>query len=378
MSNTYLSVATIASEALPLLAEQMAMLPLVHRGFDGEFGSSKQKGDTIQIEKPQNFSTVDGSGDISSSFQDITEAKVDLTLNVQRSVPINITAKDLTLSVKDFTRKFTEGAVIALGEYVNQDILSLYEDIPYFYGVSGTTPDALADISQPRKIMQQNKAPASKRSFVMDADAEAKFLELDSLVEVDKSGMNTALRDAAIGRVYGINMVSDNQIKTHTAGLYSALADVDGTGTAGDTTVALASTAGASTATLLKGDIFTMDGYQYVVTATTAAAASGDIASVAIYPALQTTVAADAVVFADVTAKAHVANLMFQKNAFALGMAPLAAPIGGANSSVMTFNGLSIRVVMDYDVNNDNNIMRFDVLYGVKTLFPELAVRVLG
>ena len=37
-----------------------------------------------------------------------------------------------------------------------------------------------------------------------------------------------------------------------------------------------------------------------------------------------------AVTFADETAGGHVANLMFQKNAFALGMAPLAKPVGGA------------------------------------------------
>ena len=381
MSNTFLSVSTIAQEALPLLAEQMAMLPLVHRGFDREFGSPRQKGDTIQIDKPQNFSTVDGSGDISGLFEDITEESVDLTLNFQRSVPIKIKAKDLTLSVKDFTTKFTQGAIVALGEYANQAILGLYIDIPYFYGASGTTPDALSDISQPRKIMQDNKAPADMRNFVMDNAAEAKFLELDSLVEVDKAGTNAALRKAAIGRVYNMGLFSDGQVKTHTAGLYSALADVTiTTGAAAATSIVLTSAGGASTATLLKGDIFNLDSKQYVVTADTAAAIAG-VVTVAIYPALPVAFGAMtsvAVTFADVSAGAHVANLMFQKNAFALGMAALAAPIGGAKGSVMSALGMSIRVVMDYDVNNDNNILRYDILFGVKTLFPELAVRVLG
>ncbi len=377
MANSYLDVATIAAEALPLLKDQMAMLPLVHRGFDREFGSPKQKGDTIQIEKPQNFTTVDGSADISSSYQDITETAVDLTLNVQRSVPIEITAKDLTLSVPDFTRKFTSGAVIALGEYVNQDLLGLYTDIPYYYGVSGTTPDALEDIAKTRLVLQENKCPSNLRSLVMDNAAESEFLTLDPLVKVNEAGTNAALRQAAIGQVYGIGMFSDGQVKTHTAGGYTALADVTGAGTIDTTSLVLTSVAGTSTATLLEGDLILHDGYQYVVTADTAAASSGVVTAV-VYPALKSTTTTEAATFPDVTARGHVANLMFQKNAFALGMAPLAAPIGGANGSVMSAEGMSISVTLDFDITTYKNIMRYDILYGVKTLYPELAARMLG
>ncbi len=377
MANTYLDVSTIAAEALPLLADQMAMLPLVHRGFDNEFGSPKQKGDTIQIEKPQNFTTVDGSADISGSYQDITETAVNLQLNVQRSVPIEITAKDLTLSVPDFTRKFTAGAVVALGEYVNQDILGLYTDIPYYYGASGTTPDALEDIANTRKVLQDNKCPSNLRSLVMDNAAEAEFLTLDALVKVNEAGTNAALRQAAIGQVYGIGMYSDGQVKTHTAGGYTALADVKGAGTVDTNSLVLTSTAGSSTATLLIGDLILMGGYQYVVTANSAAASSG-VVTAAVYPALKETTTTTDVTFPDVTARGHVANLMFQKNAFALGMAPLAAPVGGANGSVMTANGMSISVTLDFDITTYKNIMRYDILYGVKTLYPELACRLLG
>jgi hypothetical protein len=84
------------------------------------------------------------------------------------------------------------------------------------------------------------------------------------------------------------------------------------------------------------------------------------------------------VTFPDETASAHVSNLGFHRDAFALAMAPLEAPMGGADSAVINYKGLSIRVVMDYAFGTDKNQIRFDVLYGVKTLFPELAVRLLG
>lgn len=380
MANSYLSVSSIAQEALPLLLDNMAMLPIVHRGFDGEFSRPYQKGDTIQIEKPQNFSTVDGTADISSSFQDITETAVNLTLNQQRSVPIKITSKDLTLSVKDFTRKFTAGAVGALGTYVNQSLLGLYSDIPYYYGTSGTTISTLNDLASSRKILQDNKAPADMRSFVMDNAAEASLLKLDSLVEVDKSGINSALRDAALGRVYGINMYADSDLKdtnTHTAGTFTAVTTPLTNGSIAAAATTLTLDGGSGTETLLVGDILKIGSQQYTVTAN--AAAVGGAISVSVYPAVPATIAdGTAVVFPDKTAGGHVANLMFQKNAFALGMAPLAKPVGGAESAVVSYKGMSIRVVMDYLPNTDISIMRFDVLYGVKTLYPELAVRVLG
>ncbi|OPZ43705.1 MAG: P22 coat protein - gene protein 5 [Bacteroidetes bacterium ADurb.BinA104] len=40
--------------------------------------------------------------------------------------------------------------------------------------------------------------------------------------------------------------------------------------------------------------------------------------------------------------------------------------------------GLSIRVVKQYDIDADEEIIRLDILYGVKTLYPELAVRLWG
>lgn len=384
MANVIIDVKTLATEMLPLLASNTAMMPVVWRDFDSEFGSPKQRGDTIQVEKPQNFTTIDGSGDISSNFEDIAEESVDVQLAFQRSVAIKIKSKDLTLSITDFKTKYLDGVVIAMAEYINNALLTLAVDIPYFYGTAGTIPDTLADIALARKVLQDNKAPNENRYFVMDTDAEAKFISLDSLADVSSAGTNAALREAALGKVHGVTLVADQQVTTHTAGLYTALTDLTANGiqAVDAVTLAIESTAGASTATVLKGDIFTIEtgaaAGQYVVTATSAAAIAGAV-TVAIYPALRgATADTDTIAFADETALAHVDNLMFQKKAFALAMAPLAAPIGGANGSVMSGKGMSIRVIMDYDVNNDNNILRFDILFGVKTMFPELACRVIG
>jgi hypothetical protein len=56
----------------------------------------------------------------------------------------------------------------------------------------------------------------------------------------------------------------------------------------------------------------------------------------------------------------------------------MALPLGGATGAVVNYNGLSIRVTMGYTMSNKVNTISWDILYGVKTLQPELAARMLG
>ena len=44
----------------------------------------------------------------------------------------------------------------------------------------------------------------------------------------------------------------------------------------------------------------------------------------------------------------------------------------------MRYKNVSIRILKDYDIDNDEEICRMDILYGVKTLYPELATRIYG
>lgn len=379
MANQYVTAKLIAERALPHLVERIKLLPLVTRGiYDGTF---RKAGDTIQVKKPLRGNTTDGSVDISSAFADVQDESVEIVLNRQRTYPVNISSKEMTLNIDDFDRQVTQPAVTKLAEDINNDLLGLYVDIPYFSGTSGTTPSDLASIADARKVLQENLAPEQDRAYVFDSTAEAKYLILDTFAEVDKSGTNEALRNATLGRVYNMILASDSMITSHVAGAYTALTDVTITaGALGATTITLTSTAGTSTDALKAGDIFTLDGNQYTVTADTANAVAG-VVSVGIYPALPKAFGdmdSVAVAFADETAGAHVPNLMFQKDAFTLAMAPLEEPMGGADSAVIQFEGFAIRVVMDYAFNTDKNVIRYDILYGVKTTYPELAVRVLG
>lgn len=376
MPNTFLTSKEIARQALPILENNLVMGGLVYRDLDATFA---QKGDTIQVRKPAAFTAVEFDGDLTGEFQAITETAVDVKLDKIASVDVEVTSKELTLEVPQFQDQVIMPAMAALGQKIDSDITSLYKDIPYAYGAAGTTPDELADIAGVRKVLNENKVPLALRRLVIDPEADAKFNVLDVFAKADASGTTLGLREAALGRKLGFDMYMDQNIKAHTAGGYAALLDVTITaGAAGATAIKLESTAGASTAKLLKGDRFTIDGIEFVVTADTAAAVSGDIAVVNIYPALPKA-------YSDFTSAAvtftasHVASMAFHRNAFALVSRPLLQPMGGADSYSTSINaGINIRVTMDYNMTTKTNIISFDALYGVKTLYPELAARLLG
>lgn len=369
MGNTLLTAQQIAREALLRLHSNMVMAGLVYTDYKNEFA---KQGDTIQVRKPAVFVADEFGGTI--NLQDVGESSVLVKLDKIADVSVQVSSKELTLDVQDFGAQILDGATLAIAEKVDQDLCGLYKDIPYYSGVGGTTPSKLSDISDSMLVLNNNKVPMAGRNAIWDPYAQAKLVTLDALADASASGSTAALREASMGRVMGFDNYMDQNIKKHTAGAYSALADVTGTGVKDATSITLTSAAGASIAKLLAGDIFTVDGHQYVVTEDTAAAVAG-VVTAKVYPAVKVAFTDQDVTFG----KSHTASMAFHKNALALVSRPMEPPMGGASSYVATApTGLSLRVVMGYNMTTKVNIISIDMLYGVKAVYPELASRILG
>lgn len=369
MPNVLLTVEQIAKESLLRLRNNLVMRQLVFTDFKDEFANM---GETVKVKVPATFTAQDFESEI--EVQDIAESEVLVKLDKISDVSVEITSKDLTLSIQDFGTQILDGAMQALAQKIDSNLAGLYIDVPYFSGTGGQTPSKLDHISNARAVLNTNKVPYTDRNAVWGPEAEAKLLVIPSIVNAEKSGNTQVLKEANLGRVLGLDHYGDQNIKTHTAGVYTALADVTvTTGAAGATSVVLTSTAGASTAKLNKGDLMTIDGNQYVVTEQTLAAVAG-VVTAKIYPALKANAATKAVAFQT----SHIANLAFHKNAFAFVNRPQALPLGGATGYIANFEGLSVRVTMGYDMDSKKNKISFDILHGEKTLQPELACRVFG
>ena len=378
LANTFLTTQLIAREALVRLRNFLVMKALVYNDYSNTY---QKQGDTIRVKKPPVYVADEFSSTI--NLQNIAEDSVNITLNHIADVSVSWTSKEKALNLEQFNQQVLDPAMEAIAQKIDEDIhKEFYKDVPYYVGTSGATPDGLDDFANAALALNNRKVPLSNRVAVWDPTAHSKFSILDAIVHAEKSGSTQALREGAIGRIQGMDNYMTQNVQTHIAGDYTAKTDVTITaGAAGATSIQLTSASDSGTQTLKKGDIFTLDGAQYVVTADTAAAVSGVIAAVSIYPALPkafNALGSANVTFADRTAGGHVANMAFIKNACAFVSRPLEPPMGGAQSYSANFEGISLRVTAGYDLTTKTEILSIDTLYGIKAVYPELAVRILG
>jgi hypothetical protein len=191
-------------------------------------------------------------------------------------------------------------------------------------------------------------------------------------------------------------------IVNHSTGTRATTLAVNGAiSTQGASTIALDGDSGS--ATLKAGDVFTIAGVyavnpqtrqstgslqQFVVTAD-ATASSGAWSSVSISPAIYTASHALATVDAFPADNAVVTvlgsastnyaqNLVYHKDAIAFATADLLMPQGVDMASRQVHNGISMRIVRQYDINNDRMPCRVDVLYGYSVIRPQMGVRLWG
>ena len=371
MANTIVTLQEIARQALPRLTENLVFPGLIHRDFSEDLHGM---GDTVRVRKPVIYEAGEFSEASGVTYQDMVEDCVDVTLDHIATVDARASSIEAASSVEDLNRLFVEPAALAIAEKINRDGLMLYKDVFNCVGTAGTTPASLDVLSQTRKALNKAKAPGAGRCAVWNVDADAGFASLDALVNAEKAGGTQALREGAIGRVYGIDNYMSQGVQDHRTGITAATGvKLNGAVVKGATTLSI--DGAPLTGKLVNGDILTIGGRNYTVVEDSAVATDNAISGVKVYPALeQIADNADVTLVGD-----HAANLAFHPMAFAYVTRPLANPNGqGVESYVTSFGGLSLRVTRGYDQQYKRSIYSMDVLYGFKTIYPELAVRVLG
>lgn len=342
MANQFLTIKEVARQALPRLIENLVFPNLVYKDYSDTF---QKRGDEIQIRKPAKLEAKEFDAAKGVEMQDIDDSQtVTVKLDKIATVDVEISALESALNIDNLNRQFIEPAAVALAQKINSDGLALYKDIPYVCGTPGTTPSKLEDITAVRKVLNANKVPTSGRRAVWDVEADAAFTTIPAIVNAEKSGSTAALREGSIGRLFGLDNYMSQAVKHHTAGTLSAAVKPKEATKAGTTQLTLAAT--AVTGALKKGDILTILGDTYVVTAD-AAAASNEI-TVPIYPALRK----DVTTATNVTvAGNHTANLAFVAPAFAFVTRPLVTP-AGVDCYTTSYNGISLRVTKGYDMKS--------------------------
>lgn len=377
MANKFLTTKLIAGEALARLRNILVMKALVYNNYSPTF---KKQGDIIRIKKPPVYIADEFGGTI--NLQDIGEKDVEVKLNHLADVSISWTSKERAMNISDFGEQILNPAMEAIAQKIDEDIhKEFYKDVALFVGKSGQTPDSLEDFASAALALTDNKVPLKNRFAVWNPTAHYNFSTIPAIVNAEKSGSTAALREAAIGKIQGLNNYMTQNVQTHQAGTFTAVAtpQVNTLAVVDSNTIVLKG--GSGTETIKKGDIFyiSSNGKHYYYAAAADSVASGGVVEITtVRPVLYAHAVDDDVYFPDKSAGAHVANLAFVKNACAFVSRPLEAPMGGAKSYSTSFEGIGLRVTAGYDMTKKEEILSIDTLYGVKAVYPELAVRILG
>ena len=361
MANTLLTPQIIANEALMVLESNLTMAGLVHRDYSEEF---VKVGDTITVRKPAKFVAKNFLGSVES--QDVTEGSVPVKMDRFRDVTVNVSSKEMTLDIKDFSEQIVTPAIEAISQAVDIDLLTVgIEKASNTATVSGTP--VISDIAGVGKALDISKAPRVNRNLVLPPDILYKYNTLDNFAKASYKGDSDALKNSEIGMVYSCDtFMSQNcpENESATAGTVTAYKVV---GTQGATQFTV-SAGTPTTGTIKTGDKLIVDGYLYTATADVTLSSGAGTLSVDQKIVATISTATDVVIIK----KAHA--LGFHRNGLALVTRQLELPMGNSNSAIAAANGVAVRVVMDYDSTTKQDKVSFDVIYGVKALDESLLV----
>ena len=402
MANSILTIDMITRKSLEILENNLVISRNVNRQYDDSFAVEGAKiGSTLRIRLPDRALVTDGAA---LQVQDDNEQFTTLTVSTQKHIGVNFTSAELTMQLDDFAERVLKPRVSQLASSVDADVATAYKGIYNSVGTPGSTPSTSSVLLAAQQKLNEFATPMSPRYATVNPAANAGLVEGLKGLFNPTGTISRQFKNGMMGEgVLGLDEINMSQsIVQHTTGV-TPTAPIVATAvtTEGSTSLAISFTSGSPTFKI--GDVFTIAGVfavnpqtrqttgslqQFVVTADVTVS-STTTATLSVQPPMYTSAnalatinafpAASAVLtFLGGSATAYPQNLIYHKDAITLATADLLLPQGVDMASRQVHNGISLRIVRQYDINNDRMPCRIDVLYGFNAVRPVTAVRLWG
>jgi hypothetical protein len=399
MANSILTIDMITRKALEILENNLVLTRNVNRQYDDSFAVEGAKiGSTLRIRLPDRALVTDGAA---LQVQDDNEQFTTLTVASQKHIGVNFTSAELTMQLDDFAERVLKPRISQLASSIDADVANAYKSIGNTVGTPGTTPSTSLVLLQAQQKLNENAAVMSPRYATVNPAANAGLVEgmkglfnpTDTISRQFKNGM------MGMG-VLGFDEINMSQsIKQHTTGTRVATGTVTAAAVTAEGSATLTLTVGTGE-TIAVGDVFTIADcfavnpqtrestgslFQFVALASTTSTTTATVTVAPMYSAnhalatmLTLPANAKAVVFVGAASTQYPQNLVYHKDAITFATADLLLPQGVDMAARAVHNGISLRVVRQYDINNDRMPCRIDVLYGFSTIRPQMACRIWG
>tara|TARA_R110000796_G_scaffold40228_2_gene99658 strand:+ start:1755 stop:2927 length:1173 start_codon:yes stop_codon:yes gene_type:complete len=386
----------ITNQALMILHQKLNFIGSVNRQYDASFAKSGAKiGDTLRVRLPNEYTVRSGA---TLSAQDTTETSVALPVTNQKGVDVNFSSEELTMDIDSFSERILEPAMSVLAANIEHDMMdSVYKEVYNFVDNAGSAM-TFAKALEAGKRLTDSLAPYDARCLNLDTQSNIDMVDaLKGLFNAQDKLSSNYKQGRLAGPFAGFDGIYENTLwPTHTSGTDDGTGDhlVDGASQVGSAIT----TGSEGTGTLTAGDIVTITGVnrvhpetkadtgelqQFVVTSAYSASAT----TLNISPAIVVSGGAQNVTASPANdapinklgggaSSVYSCSMAYHKDAFAFATADLVMPKGVDMAARKQLDGVSMRIVRDYDINNDKFPCRMDVLYGYKAIRPQLACRI--
>jgi len=313
-------------------------------------------------------------------------------------VDLNFTSVDLTLSLDAFSKRILEPAMAVLAASIEADALSMRKDV-YQQVANIGQPASFAKVLEGRKRLVDSLTPDGARYALLSTQDNLDLVDALKGLFNNPASISRQFKDGVMGETAGFDFMESTHLGTHMPGARSGTPLVNGATADGAASLVTDGWSTSVSGLLRQGDVFTIAAVnavhpetkvdtgvaqQFVMTADASSNGSGQ-ATLAISPAIVasgarqnvTAVPADnaGLTFQGTASTAYGQSLVYHEDAFAFATADLVMPRGVDFAAREVFDGISIRVVRQYDINSDKFPCRLDVIYGFKTIRPQMAAR---
>jgi hypothetical protein len=399
MANSILTIDMITRKALEILENNLVLTRNVNRQYDDSFAVEGAKiGSTLRIRLPDRALVTDGAA---LQVQDDNEQFTTLTVASQKHIGVNFTSAELTMQLDDFAERVLKPRISQLASSIDADVANAYKTIGNSVGTPGTTPSTSLVLLQAQQKLNENAAVMSPRYATVNPAANAGLVEGMKGLFNPTDTISKQFKNGMMGTgVLGFDEVNMSQsIKQHTTGTRAATGATTGAAVTAEGATTLTLTVGSGE-TIAVGDVFTIADvyavnpqtrestgslFQFVALASSTSTTTATVTVAPMYSAshaLATMTAlpgnSKAVVFVGAASSQYAQNLVYHKDAITFATADLLLPQGVDMAARAVHNGISLRVVRQYDINNDRMPCRIDVLYGYSTIRPQMGVRLWG
>lgn len=390
MANTLLTNDVISKLMLMEFKNNLIFARTVRRQYQNAFDNTT--GRTIRIRKPVRVGSADGA---QLRIQDINQQYTNLTIDQRKHVGISLTTEQLTLELNDFQSSVVRPAMIRLANDVDKYLYEKAKELYNYAGTAGTSPSTYAAVSGAAAKMDALGIPMDDRYLLM-SPKNADTLRAGLTNFFVPNFVSPILKERSMGRLAGFDVYAGQNVQRPAVNTVGGTPLVNGAGQSGSSLVIDGVTASQ---VITEGTVFEIAGVDSVnnlsqndtqytanfrVTATATANGSGQV-TLSIDPPItlsgsyQNVTNAPADNAAITFQPTHTINVAYQQEAFTLAMINLYVPPSAkwARNMVDKDANVSMRFIREYDVNNDCDVMRADILFGA-ACFPEYGLRLMG